>query len=187
MFVSFVVHLRTRMTMDASLKSCSCSSNSSCGSSSSSLSPTPPFCRPKSPPAASGLDLYGKRRQLVKIQILEREIGLLQEELKSVDELQPASRCCKEVDDFVGAKVDPFMALNDKSHKSNPCWKNLCYPWRWSWCSRCFKMPKWCSCSQLCKKMPCKNCCKSTCGVSCSVCCFNSSICKCKNLNFCCN
>lgn len=32
---------------------------------------------PRSPPAAA-LDLYGKRRQMVKVQVLEREIGLLQ-------------------------------------------------------------------------------------------------------------
>lgn len=32
---------------------------------------------PKSPPPP-GLDLYGKRRQMVKLQVLEREIGLLQ-------------------------------------------------------------------------------------------------------------
>lgn len=31
---------------------------------------------PRSPPAC--VDLYGKRRQTVKVQVLEREIGLLQ-------------------------------------------------------------------------------------------------------------
>ncbi|KAF2323631.1 hypothetical protein GH714_036386 [Hevea brasiliensis] len=69
----------------------SCSSSSSRGS--SSLAAPPPWC-PKSPPGC--LDLFGKGRQLVKVQILEREIGLLQEELKTVEGLQPASRCCKE-------------------------------------------------------------------------------------------
>ncbi|KAH9665249.1 Guanine nucleotide-binding protein subunit gamma 3 [Citrus sinensis] len=75
---------------------------------------------PRSPPAAA-LDLYGKRRQMVKVQVLEREIGLLQEELKSVEDVQPASICCKEyvwllccivVDDFVGAKPDPLVAMS---------------------------------------------------------------------------
>ncbi|KAH9665247.1 Guanine nucleotide-binding protein subunit gamma 3 [Citrus sinensis] len=88
---------------------------------------------PRSPPAAA-LDLYGKRRQMVKVQVLEREIGLLQEELKSVEDVQPASICCKEyvwllccivVDDFVGAKPDPLVAIKQESHKPNPFWKSL--------------------------------------------------------------
>ncbi|KAL9460757.1 hypothetical protein AB3S75_003877 [Citrus x aurantiifolia] len=81
---------------------------------------------PRSPPAAA-LDLYGKRRQMVKVQVLEREIGLLQEELKSVEDVQPASICCKEVDDFVGAKPDPLVAIEKESHKPNPFWKSLWY------------------------------------------------------------
>ncbi|KAK1578153.1 hypothetical protein Q3G72_027961 [Acer saccharum] len=68
-----------------------------------------PPMSPRSPPEG-GLDLYGKRRQMVKVQVLEREIGLLQEELKSVEDLQPASSCCKELNDFVEAKPDPFIA-----------------------------------------------------------------------------
>ncbi|XP_073157397.1 guanine nucleotide-binding protein subunit gamma 3-like isoform X2 [Henckelia pumila] len=50
--------------------------------------------RPKSPPEYP--DLYGKRRELAKIQMLEREIGFLEEELKSADGFQQASRSCKE-------------------------------------------------------------------------------------------
>ncbi|KAK4269063.1 hypothetical protein QN277_022268 [Acacia crassicarpa] len=52
---------------------------------------------PKSSPPLGLLDFYGKRKQMVKIQVLEREIALLQEELKSLEGLHPASRCCKEV------------------------------------------------------------------------------------------
>ncbi|KAF2287125.1 hypothetical protein GH714_038356 [Hevea brasiliensis] len=66
------------------------SAKSGCSSSVPSL---PPPC-PKSPPEYP--DLYGKRREMAKVQMLEREIGFLEEELKSVDSLQPASRCCKE-------------------------------------------------------------------------------------------
>lgn len=54
-------------------------SHSSSSSSGSSLGNSPelrPKC-PKSPPPGA-LDLYGKRRQTVKVQVLEREIGLLQ-------------------------------------------------------------------------------------------------------------
>ncbi|KAF2304108.1 hypothetical protein GH714_027299 [Hevea brasiliensis] len=73
---------------------------------SSSVPSLPPPC-PKSPPEYP--DLYGKRREMAKVQMLEREIGFLEEELKSVDSLQPASRCCKEVTEFVVANPDPLM------------------------------------------------------------------------------
>ncbi|KAL0410410.1 UNVERIFIED_CONTAM: Guanine nucleotide-binding protein subunit gamma 3 [Sesamum latifolium] len=56
--------------------------------------PSLPLPRPKSPPEYA--DLYGKRREMAKVQVLEREIGFLEEELKSVEGLQPASRPCKE-------------------------------------------------------------------------------------------
>ncbi|CAK9159213.1 unnamed protein product [Ilex paraguariensis] len=73
----------------------------------SSILPSLPPPRPKSPPTYP--DLYGKRRELAKVQMLEREIGFLEEELKSVDGLQPSSRCCKEVADFVVANADPLL------------------------------------------------------------------------------
>ncbi|KAH7565594.1 hypothetical protein JRO89_XS09G0232000 [Xanthoceras sorbifolium] len=86
----------------------------SCGSASVVLVVEEPPKSPRSPPGGR-LDLYGKRRQMVKVQVLEREIEDLfkQEELKSVEDLPPASRCCKEVDDFVRAKPDPFIAVYD--------------------------------------------------------------------------
>ncbi|KAL3623579.1 hypothetical protein CASFOL_032395 [Castilleja foliolosa] len=60
--------------------------------------------RPKSPP-----ELYGRRRELAKVQVLEREIGFLEEELKSIEGLQLASRSCKEVADFVTVNADPLI------------------------------------------------------------------------------
>ncbi|KAI3775617.1 hypothetical protein L1987_50198 [Smallanthus sonchifolius] len=51
----------------------------------------PPLPRPKSPP-----ELYGKRRELAKILMLEREIRFLEDELKSIETLQPASAFIKE-------------------------------------------------------------------------------------------
>ncbi|XVE51846.1 hypothetical protein DITRI_Ditri02bG0073800 [Diplodiscus trichospermus] len=66
------------------------------GSSESSFGAPP--VSPRSPPGS--LDLYGKRTQMFKVQALEREIGLLQEELKSVEGLQPASVYCKECQAF---------------------------------------------------------------------------------------
>ncbi|XP_015583997.1 guanine nucleotide-binding protein subunit gamma 3-like isoform X2 [Ricinus communis] len=170
--------------------------SNSCSSSSSSFSAV---C-PKSPPGV--LDLYGKRRQLVKVQILEREIGLLQEELKSVEDLEPASRSCKELNDFIiGAKSDPLVSMNEETHKSHLCWKRFCAPWicGFSGCQPHLKMAKCCACcplsnSQLnlcsCTEKPaCQHCCKCT-GLSCprlSHCCFSSSLCNCPKMNLCCS
>ncbi|GER51068.1 hypothetical protein STAS_28424 [Striga asiatica] len=50
-----------------------------------------PQPEPKLPP-----ELYGRRRELAKVQLVEREIGFLEEELKSIEGLQLASRSCKE-------------------------------------------------------------------------------------------
>ncbi|KAE8653458.1 hypothetical protein Csa_007447 [Cucumis sativus] len=66
---------------------------------SSSVSSLPPPS-PKSPPEYP--DLYGKRREIANIQTLEREIGFLEDELKSLQSLQPVSICCKEsIDAYV--------------------------------------------------------------------------------------
>ncbi|KAL2554002.1 Guanine nucleotide-binding protein subunit gamma 3 [Forsythia ovata] len=67
--------------------------NASGGGGSGSWPLPPP--RPKSPPKYP--DLYGKRRGLLNVQMIQREIGFLEEELKSVEGLQPASRACKDV------------------------------------------------------------------------------------------
>ncbi|GKE34445.1 hypothetical protein Tco_1453767 [Tanacetum coccineum] len=61
---------------------------------SSSMSPV--SLSPNSSSSFVFVDLYGKRRQIAKVQVLEREIGLLQDEIKSLAELELASRCCKE-------------------------------------------------------------------------------------------
>ncbi|KAK1417434.1 hypothetical protein QVD17_26561 [Tagetes erecta] len=65
-----------------------------------------PAPRPKSPP-----ELYGKRRELAKVVMLEREIGFLEEELKSIETLQPASSCIKEVADYVGTIPEPLITV----------------------------------------------------------------------------
>ncbi|XP_061995389.1 guanine nucleotide-binding protein subunit gamma 4-like isoform X3 [Rosa rugosa] len=51
---------------------------------------------------------------------------LLLEELKSVECLQPASRCCKEIADFVTANPDPLIPTNRKKRRS-------CCFWKWLW------------------------------------------------------
>ncbi|KAK7328808.1 hypothetical protein VNO77_22932 [Canavalia gladiata] len=77
-----------------------------------------------SPNALKGYqDLYGKRREMARVQMLEREISFLEEELKSSEGLQPASRCCKEITEFVVANSDP---LTKKNRRSSRFWKWLC-------------------------------------------------------------
>ncbi|CAA0836845.1 Guanine nucleotide-binding protein subunit gamma 3 [Striga hermonthica] len=87
---------------------------------------------PKSPP-----ELYGRRRELAKVQLVEREIGFLEEELKSIEGLQLASRSCIEVVDFVTANVDPLIPSTKKTRRS-------CRFWKWLWGKlSCFKqMPQ---------------------------------------------
>ncbi|KAI7728926.1 hypothetical protein M8C21_027288, partial [Ambrosia artemisiifolia] len=62
--------------------------------------------RPKSPP-----ELYGKRRESAKVDMLEREIAYLQEELKSIENLRPASSCIKEVADYVVTTPEPLITI----------------------------------------------------------------------------
>ncbi|XP_034700172.1 guanine nucleotide-binding protein subunit gamma 3 isoform X2 [Vitis riparia] len=149
---------------------------------SSSMPSLPPPC-PKSPPDYP--DLYGKRRGAAKVQMLEREIGFLEEELKSIEGLQHASRCCKEVVDFVVANSDPIIPTNSKSRKSCRFWKWLC-GWscfNFSWiccCPRCslhLQMPDCCDCN--CN--PC-NCCDCNCN-PCNCC--DCNLCNCCDCNLC--
>ncbi|XP_022731157.1 guanine nucleotide-binding protein subunit gamma 3-like [Durio zibethinus] len=139
---------------------------------SSSVPSLPPPC-PKSPPEYP--DLYGKRRETAKVQILEREISFLEEELKSVEGLQPASRCCKEVTDFVMAKSDPLVPTSRKNRKSCRFWKWLCgMPcFNLSWiCCCCYSD---CSCHLKCPQ--CSDC--NMC--DCNLC--NCSSCNCRSCN----
>ncbi|EYU28324.1 hypothetical protein ABFS82_12G129100 [Erythranthe guttata] len=158
--------------------------------------PSLPPPQPKSPPEYP--DLYGKRRELAKAQMLEREIGFLEEELKSIEGLQLASRSCKEVADFVMANVDPLIPTNKKIRRSRRFWKWLCgiscFTVSWSCCCCCcncssqLEIPRCCKCttdvcnccSKLCVKcrMPKCNCFSSTkccseskCGLNCGCCC----------------
>ncbi|KAI3410785.1 G protein gamma domain-containing protein [Psidium guajava] len=132
---------------------------------SSSVPSLPPPC-PKSPPEYP--DLYGKRREAAKVQMLEREIGFLEEELKSLDGLQPASRCCKEVTDFVVANSEPL--IYQRGNKSCRFWKWLCGMscFSLSWvCCCCYpacpvhlELPCSCNCNSCnsCKCCSCPSC-----------------------------
>ncbi|XP_075489464.1 uncharacterized protein LOC142528306 isoform X1 [Primulina tabacum] len=136
------------------------------GNGSVSTLPLPlPLPWPKSPPKYP--DLYGKRRELAKIQILEREIGFLEEELKAVEGLPPASRSCKELADFVAANVDPLIPTTKKISKSHRLWKWLCgfscfsLSWIFCCCHHCtcdLEMPHCPECNTCRCRSKCASC-----------------------------
>ncbi|CAN6167105.1 unnamed protein product [Urochloa humidicola] len=72
--------------------------------------------RPKSPPRYP--DLCGRRRLQLELQILNREVDFLKDELQSLEGVPPVSRSCKEVNEFVGTKQDPLLPIEKKRHRS---------------------------------------------------------------------
>ncbi|XP_020677200.1 guanine nucleotide-binding protein subunit gamma 3 [Dendrobium catenatum] len=102
------------------------------------LAPVPPALpQPRSPPKYP--DICGRHRLQVEAQILNREILFLEEELQSLEEAQPVSRCCNEVDEFVQKKADPLIPQKKKKRKSCSFIKslrsNLCCNFSWLCCS----------------------------------------------------
>ncbi|CAH8271747.1 unnamed protein product [Arabidopsis lyrata] len=173
---------------------------SAAGVSSSSLAPSSlPPPRPKSPPEYP--DLYGKRREAARVQMLSREIGFLEGEIKFTEGVQPASRCCKEVSDFVVANSDPLIPAQRKSRRSCRFWKWLCGPCLslvsfccccQSKCSCHLRKPKCCNCtscscigSKCCDGSCCSNicCCPRPSCPSCS--CFRGCCCSCPDMSCC--
>ncbi|CAO2841681.1 unnamed protein product [Amaranthus hypochondriacus] len=153
--------------------------------------------RPKSPP-----DLYGRRREMVRLQVIEREKSFLEEELKLAHRLPPASRCCKEIVDFVAANADPLLPTNQKSSKPCRFWKWLCGSscFNLSWlccctgCSDCtlnLKPPQCCSCglSDCCSCIQCSlPKCSCWCSNPCScICPENPCRGNCKTCGSCCS
>ncbi|XP_024316760.1 guanine nucleotide-binding protein subunit gamma 3 isoform X4 [Brachypodium distachyon] len=65
--------------------------------------------RPKSPPASP--DPCGRHHLQLAVDTLHREIGFLEGEISSVEGVHAASKCCKEVDEFVGKNADPFITM----------------------------------------------------------------------------
>ncbi|KAG0503875.1 hypothetical protein HPP92_003947 [Vanilla planifolia] len=109
---------------------------------------------PKSPPKYP--DLCGRRRLQLEVQILNREIGFLEEELQALEGLQPVSGCCKEVEEFLGSNPDPLVPINEKQQSSCRFWK---------WLRSAFRYPfVLLSCSsRILKKALCCCCCCSSC------------------------
>ncbi|XP_076905724.1 uncharacterized protein LOC143561553 [Bidens hawaiensis] len=157
--------------------------------------------KPKSPPPG------GKQKQLSKVvNILETQIHFLHEELKSIETLQPASFCIKEVTNYAVANPEPLITVRDrKTRKSRGFWKWLCCFDMSCVCCKgcsvatlcCCSLPDCCSCSlPKCKPPACPSCLKAclccpkcTCsckccwptkcsGPKCSTCCCSSSSCQ---------
>nr|CAB3502858.1 unnamed protein product [Digitaria exilis] len=70
--------------------------------------------RPRSPPRYP--DLCGRRRLQLEVHILNRELGFLEEEIQGLERIQPVSRCCKDVNEFVSAKADPMIPVSKRKH-----------------------------------------------------------------------
>ncbi|XP_057806634.1 guanine nucleotide-binding protein subunit gamma 3-like isoform X1 [Salvia miltiorrhiza] len=153
--------------------------------------PSLPPPQARSPPQYP--DLYGKRRELARVQMLEREIGFLDEELKSLESIPPASRSCKEVADFVTGNVDPLIPTIKKTRRSCRFWKWLCgaccFDVSWICCCGCswdLRMPR-CSDCMTCNSCgnPCRNCRIPAC--QCFPCCSSKCFKKWKcSLKWCC-
>lgn len=119
---------------------------------------------PKSPPKYP--DFCGRRRLQLEVQILNREIGFLEEELQSIEGLQTVSRCCKEVEEFVGSNPDPLIPIDKKRHQSCRFWKWL----RSVFCIPVTQLCCYCCCHCCCLKRSCCRDCSSQKDCFCSHC-----------------
>jgi len=54
-------------------------------------------------------DIRGKHRKQVELNRLTKEISLLEEELKTLEGLPPASKCCKGVVESIEKRPDPLL------------------------------------------------------------------------------
>ncbi|KAI4377815.1 hypothetical protein MLD38_015389 [Melastoma candidum] len=140
---------------------------------------------PRSPPEYP--DLYGKRRESTRVQMLEREIGFLQEELKLVEGLEPASRCCKEVVEFSLTNSDTFIPTYPKRGRSCGGF------WEWLWSGISWLNFSWvcCCCYAFCPpdlNLPCRCTCESC--IKCPECrrtcesCIKCPECRCPSCSF---
>ncbi|GAA0155458.1 hypothetical protein LIER_13180 [Lithospermum erythrorhizon] len=148
------------------------------------------FPAPKSPPDYA--HLYEKRQQMVKVQALEREIAILEEEIKALDGIPLASSCCKELDDFVEENTDPLVfEINEEVVTSNCFHKRqgqksgTKFSWNCSLCCSFAGHTQCCSCPILdeteCSCSRCSSCLKS-CTLKlfcpCCSCCMSKSCCR---------
>ncbi|GAB2294639.1 Guanine nucleotide-binding protein subunit gamma 2 [Dionaea muscipula] len=72
---------------------------------------------------ASSIDTRGKHRILAELKRLEQEIGFLENELKNLENLEPASAACEELLGFVKTIPDPLLPeTNGPLHPSWDRW-----------------------------------------------------------------
>ncbi|CAH1425433.1 unnamed protein product [Lactuca virosa] len=138
-----------------------------------------------SSPFVGYVDLYGKRRQAARVQVIEREIGLLQDEIKSLGSIGLASSSCKELDDFIDATPDPLIAINPMSGGSKNFLKIFgrkfsCLSWMCCFCGTCCGSHISCCCDvkKSCSWRLCK-CCTISCRCSFDLSCPKYSVCCC--------
>ncbi|CAL4939887.1 unnamed protein product [Urochloa decumbens] len=81
------------------------------------MAAAPAAPRPKSPPASP--DPCGRHRLQLAVDALNREIGFLEGEISSIEGVHTASRCCKEVDEFVGRNPDPFITIQPEKRSND--------------------------------------------------------------------
>nr|AUO16492.1 dense and erect panicle 1 [Triticum turgidum subsp. durum]AUO16493.1 dense and erect panicle 1 [Triticum compactum]AUO16494.1 dense and erect panicle 1 [Triticum spelta] len=136
--------------------------------------------KPRSPPRYP--DMCGRRRLQLEVQILDRELTFLKDELHLLEGAQPVSRsgCLKEVNEFVGTKQDPLIPSNKRKHRSCRLYwwirSKLCICASWLCCS--------CQCLPTCKRPRCFDC--SCCEPNCSCCSPNCCSCSCFKIPPCC-
>ncbi|XP_062213389.1 guanine nucleotide-binding protein subunit gamma 4-like [Phragmites australis] len=132
--------------------------------------------RPKSPPASP--DPSGRHRLQLAVDALHREIRFLEGEISSTEGVHAASRCCKEVDEFVvGRNPDPFITIRPEKGRKDQSQQFLkklrvktCLSYL-SWiccCGGCspFQLkrpPTSCSCAAQLRRLCCSCCCCSCC------------------------
>lgn len=91
----------------------------------------PPPSLQQQPSAAPSLAVRGRNRELLQ---LNNEIQLLEEELKLLDTIPPASKACRDLVTFVENHADPFFPNSDgvvpqswpydrPAKASRCCWK----------------------------------------------------------------
>ncbi|XP_074579145.1 uncharacterized protein LOC141835677 [Curcuma longa] len=131
---------------------------------------------PRSPPRMP--DLCGRHCLQAQLLLLTREIAFLEEEIQSIEGLQPASACCKEVAEYVGMIPEPLIPIYKKRTKPSRFWRRFC-------AMVCFNIPTccpgarfgwfrrhWCNCRTSSFWTHHSTCCRCPCSSnSCSSCC----------------
>ncbi|XP_057822033.1 guanine nucleotide-binding protein subunit gamma 2 isoform X2 [Cryptomeria japonica] len=114
----------------------------------------------KSPKVTTYLDICGKHRKQVELNRLTKEISLLEEELKTLEGLPPASKCCTDVNK--GQSISSWDRWFKEHSTDSEC--SCCCSCRWL---KIWKFSSWkrFTCwrptfRRLCPFIPSFSCCK---------------------------